>query len=152
MNLFAKYHNTPLIACAIIACLQYKPTIDIAKLSIIIPSLLDERICNYLHKSQDGRTLANFMMLNQRNISNYNARYYALLPHFATALSMLMEMDVIVLKKGKVTTLNTNIFEDMSTSCDSKKIQSITEVTNRFLRMVDNISTRKLFTMFNVQL
>lgn len=152
MNLFAKYHNTPLIACSIIACLQYEQAIDIAKLSIIIPSLLDERICRYLHKSQDGIKLANFMMLNQRNISNYNDRYYALLPHFSTALSMLMEMDIVVLKKGSVVALNTNIFEDMKVMCDSRKIQSITEVTNRFLKMVDGISARRLFTMFNVQL
>lgn len=152
MNLFAKYHNTPLIACAIIACLQYKPTIDIAKLSIIIPSLLDERICRSLLRAQDGMKLASFMMLNQRNISNYNTRYYALLPHFSTALSMLMDMDVVVLKKGSVVSLNTNIFEDMKVMCDSRKIQSITEVSNRFLKMADGISARRLFTMFNVQL
>lgn len=152
MNLFAKYHNTPLIACSIISCLQYQPTIDIAKLSIVIPSLLDERICKTLHKAQDGIKLANFMMLNQRNMSNYNARYYALLPYFSTALSVLMEMDIVVLKKGNVVALNANLFEDMSTSCDSKKIQSISEVTNKFLRMVDGMPTRNLFTLFNVQL
>lgn len=152
MNLFAKYHNTPLIACSIITCLQYQPTIDIAKLSIVIPCLLDERICNTLHKAQDGMKMANFMMLNQRNMANYNARYYALLPHFSTALSMLMEMDIVILKKGSVVALSTDMFEDMSTSCDSKKLQTISEVTNKFLRMVDGIPTRNLFTLFNVQL
>lgn len=152
MELYTKYYNVPLLVCTIMACLRHRNTIDIARLSLFLPALLDNSIEDRLSIKYEKVTLSNLLSLNQRSLSNYNSRYYTLLPYFVSSLSLLMDTGVIILHEGQIINKSNGLFDDMENWRESEKLQKIIITSDILMNITEAKSTRALYNLFNVEL
>lgn len=152
MDLFSKYYNIPLLSCIIMACIKNKKEINIARLSLLIPMFLDDQIVNRLSHKSEAIKLSNLLNLHQRILSNYNARYYTLLPYIITSLTILLDMNVIIINNGTIINDSNNSFDDLKLKIESQKMQKIINTVDVLLNITENYTTKELFKLLNVQL
>lgn len=152
MELYTKYYNVPLLACTIMACLRHQNTIDIARLSLFFPALLDKSIEDKLSSKYEKVTLSNLLSLYQQSLSNYNSRYYTLLPYFVSSLSLLMDTGAVLLNEGQIINRSNGLFDDMENWRESEKLQKIIITSDILISITEAKSTRALYNLFNVEL
>lgn len=145
------YNNEAIASCVILEYLQYVETLDIARLCLLLPLLLDDRTVSYVSKNIDDKnsTLDSIVKENPRLFMSFNKRYLSLLP--------ITINSILLLNKNKQVRISSNII-----SSNIKFNFCNTDMGNRFERikhvipflatLLNAYSTSELYHILKVQL
>ena len=104
------YNNEAIACVCILVVLQKIPNMEIAKLCLVLPFLLDDRTVSLLQKEEYLQmTLEDLIDKKSRIFSTFNNRYLALLPVFINAMIILHINGYILFDKNLVRLSSTRI-------------------------------------------
>ena len=144
------YNNVAITAGAIVAMLKSTERVDLAKIALFLPLLLDDNIVKKINEKSEY-SFDNIVSLNVLNMSNFNERYRNILPLLMDALSILLDMEVIVLRGAFVINRKSEICASML-ECDSIRLQFISSAASKLMKVTQNMDLSKMYYSLNVEL
>lgn len=144
------YNNVAITAGAIVAMLKSTERVDLAKIALFLPLLLDDNIVKKINEKSEY-SFDNIVSLNVLNMSNFNERYRNILPLLMDALSILLDMEVIVLRGAFVINRKSEICASML-ECDSIRLQFISSAASKLMKVTQNMDLSKMYYRLNVEL
>ncbi|MDU1889580.1 MAG: three component ABC system middle component [Dysgonomonas sp.] len=145
------YNNIAITTGTLMAMLNSSKSIDLAKTALFLPLLLDDSIVSKINEKSDYN-FENIVSLNALNISNYNERYRDMLPLLMNALSILLDMEAISLRKGVILNLKPNICDSMLKETDSRRLRAISIAADRLIKVTQNMDVSKMYFRLNIEL
>lgn len=146
-QIYYVYNNEAIASCIFLSILSKINKMDIARSSLILPFLLDDRTISHLSRNQSTELEA--MIKEQPSLfASFNKRYISLLPVAINALMLLNKGNQISIEKEITITAILNL-EDKNLGDRFNKIE---EVIPKFLSMIENSSTTQLYKSLKVQL
>lgn len=143
------YNNEAIASACILLVLQKTNVIDVAKLCLVLPFLLDDRTVSLLQKEEyQQMTLKDLIDKKSRIFSTFNNRYLALLPVFINAMIILYINGYILFDKGLVRLSSTSI----NIENYGDRLLKIKKVANTFVDLIINKNTPELYRSLNIQL
>jgi len=145
-------NNFMLVISIIRVSLKRYGTIEMSKLALLLPMLLDDRIVGLLQNRDMEYKIGNLIMHNNLSLANYNDRYLSLLPLIYEAVSLLLDVDAIGLENGKITASKLEILDRMKEESQSERLNLISTATERLLSIVSNDDLSRLYTVLKIEL
>lgn len=145
------YNNVGITAGTIVALLNSIERIDLAKITLFLPLLLDDNIVKKINE-KDGYSFENIMSLNALNISNFNERYRDMLPLLMNALSILLDLEVITLRGAFIIKRKSEFCTSMLNECDSIRLRAISTAANKLIDVTQNMNLSKMYFRLNIEL
>lgn len=145
------YNNEAIASCIFLAYLQNTKTIDIARLCLILPFLLDDRIVMYLMKilNKEAKTLESIINERPRLFMSFNKRYLSLLPIAINSTLLLHKNEQIGISANEIFAKTDFIYGETDMGNRFKKIK---EVIPFLATVFSRYSTTQLYKILKVQL
>lgn len=143
-------YNNEAIACStIILVLQEVTRLDISKLCLILPFLLDEKTVSLLEKNMDNNMSMSEIIANNPNcFSSFNRRYIALLPVLINSTTILYDAKIVKIFHKEIQYSFTNIdFKDCG-----DRFYRISKVSSYFAEILNGAKTIDLYKALKIQL
>ena len=144
------YNNVAITAGAIVAMLKSTERLDLAKIALFLPLLLDDNIVKKINEKSEY-SFDNIVSLNVLNMSNFNERYRDILPLLMDALSILLVMEVIVLRGAFVINKKSEVCTSML-ECGSIRLQSISSAASKLMNVTQYMDLSKMYYRLNIEL
>ena len=144
------YNNPAITMGAIVAMLNSEREIELARITLFLPILLDDNIVAKINKTE--YSFENIVALNRLYISNFNERYRDILPLFINALSILLDMDIIILRGEFAQRTNSEFCSSLLENSNSARLQAISIASTRLLKVTRNIDLSKMYYRLNIEL
>lgn len=143
------YNNEAIASSVLLFFLQKTNGVNMARLSVVIPFLLDDRTISALQKHEAKNcTLDSFVNDNKRVFATFNRRYLALLPVFINALTVLNELQLIEVVQNSI-----KLKREIDRTVDmGSRFNTICMAIDRFSNLIKNIEDVELFKILNIQL
>lgn len=143
------YNNEALACSTIILVLQEVTRLDIPKLCLVLPFLLDEKTVSLLEKNMDNKMSMTDIVSNNPNcFSSFNRRYVALLPVLINSVTLLYDAKIVNISHKEIEFSFTNIdFEDCG-----ERFYRISKVSSFFAEILNNTQTKELYKVLKIQL
>lgn len=148
-NIFYTYNNEAIACCTIYSVVKQLITITAAKISVILPFLLNDHIVGKL-KSTKTQNLLDFIAQNRKIFLNFEGRYMSFLPITVNSVVLLKDFGLIKFEKPHTIVLNKDDDFDFSQSGD--RLMQILSVSGKFSQMLTNIDMVKLFNDLKIML
>jgi hypothetical protein len=145
-------NNFMLVVGIIRVALRKSVTIELSKLALLLPMLLDDKIVELLQNRNLEYKVGNLIMHNNLSLANYNDRYLSLLPTVYEAVSILLDVDAIGLEDGKITVSKLEILDEMTVKSQSERLNLICIAAERLLNIIANENLSRLYTVLKVEL
>ncbi len=101
------YNNIGICSAAISAILEQRSHIDISKILLILPIIMDKELLNYLGKKRIKIISLERLIIDKLNcFTNFNDRFIGSLTNSLNAIQFLHEMELIKITGSKVFSLN----------------------------------------------
>ena len=143
------YNNEAIACVCILVVLQKIPNMEIAKLCLVLPFLLDDRTVSLLQKEEYHQmTLEDLIDKKSRIFSTFNNRYLALLPVFINAMIILHINGYILFDKNLARLSSTRI----NIENYGDRLLKIKKAANTFVDLIINKNTSELYRSLNIQL
>lgn len=143
-------YNNEAIACGtIILVLQEVTRLDLSKLCLVLPFLLDEKTVSLLEKGMDNEISMKDMISNNPTcFSSFNRRYVALLPVLINSITILYDAKMVKISHKEIQYSSTNIdFKDCG-----ERLDKIGKVSSFFVELLNNTQTKELYKTLKIQL
>lgn len=144
------YNNIAITAGTIAAMLKSTESVDLAKIALFLPLLLDDNIVKKINEKSDY-SFDNIILLNILNMSNFNERYRDILPLLMDALSILLDMEVIVIRGPFILIKKPEVCISMLES-DSIRLNSISSAASKLMSVTQNMDLSKAYHRLNIEL
>lgn len=144
------YNNVAITAGAIVAMLKSTERVNLAKIALFLPLLLDDNIVKKINEKNEY-SFDNIVFLNILNMSNFNERYRDILPLLMNALSVLLDMEVIVLRGVFIINIKSEVCASML-ECDSLRLRSISSAASKLMKVTQNIDLSRMYYKLNINL
>lgn len=145
------YNNVAITAGAIVAMLKSTQSIELAKVALFLPLLLDDNIVRKINENHEY-SFDNIVSLNVLNISNFNERYRDILPLLMDAISILLDMEIIVLRGAFIVNRRFGVCSSIINECDSMRLQAIAIAADQLMKVTQNIDLSNMYFRLNVEL
>lgn len=145
------YNNVAITAGAIVAMLKSTQSIELARVALFLPLLLDDNIVRKINE-KDEYSFDNIISLNVLNISNFNERYRDILPLLMDAISILLDMEIIVLRGVFIVNRKFGVCSSIIDECDSMRLQAIAIAADQLMKVTQNIDLSNMYFRLNVEL
>ena len=145
------YNNVAITAGAIVAMLKSTQSIELAIVALFLPLLLDDNIVRKINE-KDEYSFDNIISLNVLNISNFNERYRDILPLLMDAISILLDMEIIVLRGVFIVNRKFGVCSSVIDECDSMRLQAIAIAADQLMKVTQNIDLSNMYFRLNVEL
>ncbi len=145
------YNNVAITAGTIVALLNSTERIDMAKATFFLPFLLDDDIVKKINEKSEY-SFENIVSLNVLNISNFNERYRDMLPLLMDALSILLDMEVVVLRGTFIINRKPEVCTSMLDNCDSMRLRAISTAANKLMKVTQNMDLSRMYSRLNIEL
>ncbi len=143
------YNNEAIASACILLVLQKTNVMDVAKLCLVLPFLLDDRTVSLLQKEEYLQmTLKDLVDKKPRIFSTFNNRYLALLPVFINSMTILHINGYIAFNKKSVSLNSTSI--NLENYGD--RLLKIEKAANILVDLIINKNTSELYRSLNIQL
>lgn len=144
------YNNEAIASCIILDILQRIESIDMARVCLILPFLLDDRTVNYLQSFEGEQDCLTHMIKNQpRLFTSLNKRYLALLPVLINSLMILNKNNQIRITPAKISIECGFLYEKIDMGERFEKIRTVMPI---FLKVIEKYSTLELYRILKIQL
>ena len=145
------YNNVAITAGAIVAMLKSTQSIELARVALFLPLLLDDNIVRKINENHEY-SFDNIVSLNVLNISNFNERYRDILPLLMDAISILLDMEIIVLRGVFIVNRRLSVCSSIIDECDSMRLQAIAIAADQLMKVTQNIDLSNMYFRLNVEL
>ncbi len=145
------YNNAAITAGAIVSILNSIDRIDLARITLFLPLLLDDNIVGKINE-KSNYSFENIVSLNALNISNFNERYRDILPLFMDALSILLDLEVIALRGPFIVKLKPEFCISMLNVCESMRLRTISIAASKLINVTQNVDLSKMYLRLNIKL
>lgn len=145
------YNNVAITAGAIVAMLKSTQSIELARVALFLPLLLDDNIVRKINENHEY-SFDNIVSLNVLNISNFNERYRDILPLLMDAISILLDMEIIVLRGVFIVNRRFGVCSSIIDECDSMRLQAIAIAADQLMKVTQNIDLSNMYFRLNVEL
>ena len=143
------YNNEAIASACILLVLQKTNVMDVAKLCLVLPFLLDDRTVSLLQKEEyQQMTLKDLIDKKPRIFSTFNNRYLALFPVFINSMTILHINGYIAFNKKSVSLNSTSI--NLENYGD--RLLKIEKTVNILVDLIINKNTSELYRSLNIQL
>ena len=143
------YNNEAIASACILLVLQKTNVMDVAKLCLVLPFLLDDRTVSLLQKEEyQQMTLKDLIDKKPRIFSTFNNRYLALFPVFINSMTILHINGYIAFNKKSVSLNSTSI--NLENYGDG--LLKIEKTVNILVDLIINKNTSELYRSLNIQL
>lgn len=143
------YNNEAIASCILLSVLNKVGKLDIARLCLILPFLLDDRTVNYLAKNQgQNLSIEQLIKCQPRLFVSFNKRYLSLLPITINALMILSKSNQITIG-SEIAKTETLILDNANLGDRFSKIEN---VIPNFINMIKKYTTPKLYKALKIQL
>lgn len=145
------YNNEAIASCIFLAYLQNTKTVDIARLCLILPFLLDDRTIMYLAKisNEENRSLESIINEKPKLFMSFNKRYLSLLPIMINSTLLLHKNKQVGISANEIFAKTDFIYGEIDLGNRFKKIK---EVIPFLATMLSRYSTTQLYQILKVQL
>jgi len=143
------YNNEALASCILLAYLKASSSIDIARVCLVLPFLMDDKTVRYLrnHDLELGG-LSQLISYQTGLFSSFNKRYLSLLPITVNSLILLSKSSQIVISSEITSTSSL----DVEIIFKSKRLSDIIEAIPKFIQLTHGFNTSHLYQMLKVKL
>lgn len=143
------YNNEAIASACILLVLQKAKVMDVAKLCLVLPFLLDNRTVSLLQKEEyQQMTLKDLVDKKTRIFSTFNNRYLALLPVFINSMTILHINGYITFNKKSVSLNSISI--NLKNYGD--RLLEIEKASHILIDLIINKNTSELYRSLNIQL
>lgn len=149
-NSFYVYNNEAISALVIKKYLGYCKIIDISRLFIILPILLNDKLVEALY-NENFENFENFIQKNPSLFSSFNDKYLELMPIVINSVTILKEMNDVILEKNTINYVEgglININEDSI----GNRIINIFFAIPKFIELTGNYETSSLYKILKIRL
>lgn len=149
-NSFYVYNNEAISALVVKKYLQYCKSIDISRIFIILPILLNDKLIEALY-NENFENFENFIQKNPSLFSSFNDKYLEIMPIVINAITILKEMNDVNLEKNTINYVEgglININEDSI----GNRIINIFFAIPKFIELTDNYETSSLYKILKIRL
>jgi len=150
-EIYYVYNNEAIASCIFLFILKKINSLEIARLCLFLPFLLDDRTISFLSKNYDPELDLEQLIKEQSKLFvSFNKRYLSLLPVTINSLVLLNDTNQITFKNENQIISNSILnFENQGLG---ERFDKITEVIPAFLSLIEKYSTEKLYKILKVQL
>lgn len=143
------YNNEAIACITIILVLQEVTRLDISKLCLVLPFLLDEKTVSLLEQNMDkGMSMIDIISNNLNCFSAFNRRYVALLPVLINSITILYDAKIVKISHKEIQFSYTSIdFKDCG-----ERFDRISKVSLFFTEIINNTQTTELYKALKIQL
>lgn len=149
-NSFYVYNNEAISALVIKKYLGYCKIIDISRLFIILPILLNDKLVEALY-NENFENFENFIQKNPSLFSSFNDKYLELMPIVINSITILKEMNDVILEKNTINYVEgglININEDSI----GNRIINIFFAIPKLIELTGNYETSSLYKILKIRL
>ena len=145
------YNNEAIASCIFLAYLQNTRTVDIARLCLILPFLLDDRIVMYLAKISNEESKSLELIIDERPklFMSFNKRYVSLLPITINSTLLLHKNEQIEISANEIFAKTDFIYGETDMG---NRFEKIKEVIPFLATVFSRYSTIQLYKILKVQL
>lgn len=146
-----RLYNNEAIVGSVILLLLNGNDMDFARLSIVVPMLINDKIRNSLSNHKDD-TVAEVIKYCYADVT-FNRIYQEMLIIEINSLVMLSQADLVLVTKDRISLTNMGkaVIKDIRNTY-SKRLKRILLVYNSILNRVNCINTEILYKSLNIQL
>lgn len=144
--------NVAFVVGALRTALNIEDNIELSRLALIMPLLMDDRIISIVNDSTMQYSFESLISTNRIPLANYNERYLSALPYLYQAIAILLDVEVVSMRNGVLTKINTKIIADMNDSCQCQALTSMCKAMQRLLKMTYGKSIVKMYELLNIEL
>lgn len=152
MDKYIEYNNVPLISCVILSILSIHHSMDMARLSLLTTLLMNKNLSQKLTTNRTAIRFSTFIKTNRIFLETFNQQYYALLPHLITSLSILLDMNGILIKDNLIIINESNYFADIKEKNNSRRLADIIDTIPLLSDITSKTNTVTMFNMLRVEL
>lgn len=142
------YNNEAIVGCVILLLL-YSCDMEMARLSIVLPMIINDRLRNRLSKHKDDNTVAEDIKLCYADLT-LNRIYQELLIIEINSLVMLSQADLLLVTKYRISLTDNGkeVIKEIRKN-NSKRLKRIVKAYNLILNRVNQVSTEQLYKSLN---
>lgn len=144
--------NVAFVVGALRTALNIEDNIELSRLALLMPLLLDDRIISIVNDSTMQHSFESLISTNRIPLANYNERYLSALPYLYQAIAILLDVEVVSMRNGVLTKINTKIIADMNDSCQCQALTNMCKAMQRLLKMTYGKSIVKMYELLNIEL
>ena len=146
-----RLYNNEAIVGSVILLLLNDYDMDMARLSIVVPMLINDKIRNRLSKHKDN-TIMDDIKHCYADLT-LNRIYQELLIIEINSLVMLSQADLLLVTKDKISLTDNGkeVIKEIRKN-NSKRLKRILKVYNLILNRVNQVSTEQLYKSLNIKL
>jgi hypothetical protein len=150
---FYLYNNEVLLIALISKLLSHNKHLDLARLSIMLPFLIDNNVVEMVSDTSKYYTLDNIITLEGRELSNYNDRYLNILPIALNAISIMMDIKAVRMEKSSlIIGKNLSKIADLFNQCESKRMSKLLSTSSIIFDVFDKLDTNTIYHKLRIQL
>lgn len=145
------YNNEAIVGCVILLLLN-SCDMEMARLSIVLPMIINDRLRNRLSKHKDDNTVAEDIKLCYADLT-LNRIFQELLIIEINSLVMLSQADLLLVAKDRISLTDNGkeVIKEIRKN-NSKRLKRILKVYNLILNRVNQVSTEQLYKSLNIKL
>lgn len=144
------YNNEAIVGCVILLLLN-SCDMEMARLSIVVPMIINDELRNRLSRHKDN-TIAENVKHCYADLT-LNRIYQELLIIEINSLVMLSQADLLLVTKDKISLTDNGkeVIKEIRKN-NSKRLKRILKVYNLILNRVNQVSTEQLYKSLNIKL
>lgn len=144
--------NVAFVVGVLQAAIKTEESIELSRLALLMPLLMDDNVVNKINDEFIQYNFENLISANRIILANYNDRYLSTLPLIYQAIALMLDIDAVSMRNGRLTRANIEILANMTNRCKSQILCNMCRATERILRMTDGKNIAKLYNLLKVEL
>lgn len=150
-ELYYTYNNEAITSCIFLSVLTEVEKIDIARLCLVLPFLLDDRTVSYLNKIDDNNiTIQQMIKERPRLFLSFYKRFVSLTPVAINALMILNDGGQVLIEKESI--MLSKVYQKMEEIDMGARFQKIKIVIPKLMSILKSNKTAQLYKILNIQL
>lgn len=150
-ELYYTYNNEAITSYIFLSVLTEVEKIDIARLCLVLPFLLDDRTVSYLNKIDDNNiTIQQMIKERPRLFLSFYKRFVSLTPVAINALMILNDGGQVLIEKESI--MLSKVYQKMEEIDMGARFQKIKIVIPKLMSILKSNKTAQLYKILNIQL
>lgn len=146
------YNNEVVVIAVLQTILKDVDEIDLSRISLIVPFLMDEHIVEILNTHNVEYNIDNIITLNRIPLANFNDRFLSLLPVLYRAIGMLLDVQIVSMRNGKLIRRNITLLDNMIKDSQSQRLSSVCNAARTIMNMTNGKNIAKYYELLKIEL
>lgn len=144
--------NVAFVVGVLHTALVAEDNIELSRLSLIMPLLMDDQIVAKVNDSSKSYSLETLTSTNGILLANYNERYLSTLALLYQAVALLLDVEAVSMKNGVLTRKDISVLSGMNASCNCQSLNAMCKAMRKLLNMTQGKNMAKMYQLLKVEL